>query len=48
MAFWSQKLIIVKLNSEFHKAYIPKAKCKAKKLYMDKITLESLLDCHKV
>lgn len=30
------------------KSYIPKAKRKTKKLYMNKITLESPLDCHEV
>lgn len=44
--FWRQKLAIVELNSVFHKGYIPKAKRKAKKLCMDKTTLDSLFDCH--
>lgn len=50
MEFWSQKLVNLNLSSMFHmkQGYIPKAKLKAKKLCMDKIILESLLDCHEV
>lgn len=50
MEFWSQKLVIMNLSSMFHmkQGYIPKAKLKAKKLCVNKIILESLLDCREV